>query len=288
MLYHNYVETLSTRFEQAFMDIAVGTNLDFGEEFEIALCKVLRRALPQSFGIARGYVVTSDGQRAGDDIIIYERMRFPTLTARDEGFQSTEHIPVEAVLAYIEAKHTLRLDASNQGIAHALDQVSRVKSLIRTRRKRPLNLVDNVRFDDSMVTPPPDAPDHLNPPFVAICARRLQCMPDRVASFQVQESVNSLGMPDDLLPDIVAAGPEVIGLVVKRETAQNRQEYHLPFLIPDHDLSFGAVNHHALGMFLCVLMHGLSWIRLDGMPWPTIILDALKSDAMPLGSVGSE
>jgi hypothetical protein len=80
-LYDGYVEKLNKRFEEALSEIEANHNFELGDEFEVALCKVLRRALPQKYGICRGYLVDADGTSAGDDIIIYDRARHPRLRA---------------------------------------------------------------------------------------------------------------------------------------------------------------------------------------------------------------
>jgi len=72
MAYGDYLKTISTKFENLIAEISTGYNFDYGEEFEIALCKVFRVLLPSKFGICRGFVVTADGKQAGDDIIIFD------------------------------------------------------------------------------------------------------------------------------------------------------------------------------------------------------------------------
>ena len=48
---------------------------------------------------------------ARDDIIIYERNRFPLLRLINESdFCRKQQVPVESVYAYIEAKHSLTLE----------------------------------------------------------------------------------------------------------------------------------------------------------------------------------
>ena len=79
MAYGDYLQTISVKFENLFQDISVQHNFDYGPEFEIALCKALRIILPAKFGICRGFAVTLDGDIAGDDIIIFDNERFPTL-----------------------------------------------------------------------------------------------------------------------------------------------------------------------------------------------------------------
>src|SRR6266851_5063767 len=127
LLYDGYLQNLNKRFEEALSEIEAHHNFEYGDEFEIALCKVFRRALPQMYGICRGYVVDADGMVAGDDIIIYDRARFPTLRALgDEDYARLEKIPIEAVYAYIEAKHTLELEGeSRSSLTKAVDQLGK-------------------------------------------------------------------------------------------------------------------------------------------------------------------
>lgn len=51
LLYQGYVQTLSQRFESALSEIASQHNFELGDEFEIAICKTLRKILPTRFGI---------------------------------------------------------------------------------------------------------------------------------------------------------------------------------------------------------------------------------------------
>lgn len=106
--YNNYVIDLNNKFQRRLDDIAADHNFDYGNEFEIAVCEVLREFLPLKYGICRGHVVSFDGNKTGDDIIIYDQERFPTLRLnRRDNFSRKENIPIEAVYAYFEAKHTI-------------------------------------------------------------------------------------------------------------------------------------------------------------------------------------
>jgi hypothetical protein len=277
MLYGDYVSLLSKRFEQAFDFIMAGYNFDHGPEFEIALCKVLRMVLPQSYGIARGYVVASDGTKAGDDIIIYERMWYPTLSARDDGFLTKERIPIDAVLAYIEAKHTLKLDESDQGLAHALQQALKVRRLIATRPQRPFNkILPTVNLDSKFeIRQVETAPKYWNPPFTAICARNLLCASDPPDVDELKLAYRASGMKTDEVPDLLAAGPHVV--VLPGSGDEKNIKYHLPFNTAKTEPVFCATNGHAFGIFVAALVHGLRWINLDPMPWGEIITDAMRS-----------
>ena len=98
---------------------------------------LLRIILPSQFGICRGFVVAQDGERAGDDTIIFDRVRFPTLAMRgQDDFSWKEYIPIEAVFGYLEAKYTLNLDGDDgQSLAKSTRQVAAVKPLYNRRRR---------------------------------------------------------------------------------------------------------------------------------------------------------
>lgn len=60
--YQNFVQTLSKRVLSNLSTIEVEHNFEYGPEFEIVMCEVLRSAFAEKFGITRGYVVDINGQ----------------------------------------------------------------------------------------------------------------------------------------------------------------------------------------------------------------------------------
>ncbi len=64
MAYGDFLKTISERFEALYSEIEVGYNYDYGPEFEIAICKLLRMLLPSRFGICRGFAVSLNGCQA--------------------------------------------------------------------------------------------------------------------------------------------------------------------------------------------------------------------------------
>lgn len=173
MLYDNYVREISNRFEQALARIKIEHNFEYDSEFEIAICKTLRAVLPQKFGICRGYVVSALGEKAGDDIIIYDRMRFPTLRALEtDDFASKEQVPIEAVYAYIEAKHSICIHGDGgTSFQKAINQVSAVKVLCDRRESVPLLEKDLPQTIDGM---PSGWPEIRNPAYGVIICRHLR------------------------------------------------------------------------------------------------------------------
>ena len=135
MQYDDFIIKIDKQAKSAFDEIAVEHNFEYGPEFEIAICKLLRRVLPSKYGICRGYVVSRSGKKAGDDIIIFNQERFPTIRGNNEDFAKKEQVPIEAVYGYIEAKHKLNEESLNK----AVSQIREVKKLVSERPKIPIN-----------------------------------------------------------------------------------------------------------------------------------------------------
>jgi hypothetical protein len=180
-MYQEYLTTLGKRFAADLSTIEAVHNFDYGTEFEIAFCTALRLALPQSYGICRGFAVDRHGTVAGDDILIFEQLRYPTLGLRDaNAYLRKDKILIEAVYAYIEAKYTLHLTGDGpQSITRAAQQVARVKKLCSGRDPVPfsaiapgINLTGNAG-----ITPPANWPAIRNPMFGAIIARHVAVAP---------------------------------------------------------------------------------------------------------------
>jgi hypothetical protein len=150
MLYDNFVRDITDRFEHALAKIKAEHNFEYGNEFETAICRTLRTMLPEKYGICRGYVVSKLGQKAGDDIIIYDKMGFPTLRGLGkDDFATKEQVPIEAVYAYIEAKHTLCIEGDGgTSFQKAVNQVAQVKMLCNSRGAIPF-VTDDVRYLES-------------------------------------------------------------------------------------------------------------------------------------------
>jgi len=135
--YDNFVVELSRKFISRLDDIKADFNFDYGDEFEIAICEVLRSFLPTKFGICRGFVIDINGSKEGDDIIIYDQVNFPTIKSNNRNdFGRKENIPIEAVYAYIEAKHTLNKESFDKSVC----QIAKVKKMCPNKSKdRPLS-----------------------------------------------------------------------------------------------------------------------------------------------------
>jgi hypothetical protein len=74
LMYKDAVGRLARRIEGELLRLEAIYNFDHGAEFEVALCQVLRAALPRKYGVCRGHVVTAT-KRNG-------RGRYPCLRSR--------------------------------------------------------------------------------------------------------------------------------------------------------------------------------------------------------------
>lgn len=93
-------ETLLARFNQAAIVQHMG---DRGGNREELLREFLRKHLPDKYGIAKGEILTSDGDHSHSaDIIIYDAENCPVLYS-----ESTEILPVEGVYGIVEVKSRL-------------------------------------------------------------------------------------------------------------------------------------------------------------------------------------
>lgn len=284
-MYMNYVKTLSQRFEASVSYVQHVYGFDAGDEFEVAICKTLRTALPIRFGICRGHVVTRDGDEAGDDIIIYDRMLFPTLRLLpDEDYSRKEWIPIEAVYAYIEAKHTLNLEdapdpnGKKSTLRHACKQVKKVKESCGTRESIPPEMITrSLSLDPGMVGMPEGWPGIRNPMFGMILSRFARNhTPDRIEDANViRDTVQNYPIPNsENSPDLIVCGASNISIPF-----QPGQQGGSPLKL---FRSLGTGYEHrvtpdiAFGVALCTLLAVLDRIQLGELPFLAIINDALN------------
>ncbi|HEY5744833.1 MAG TPA: DUF6602 domain-containing protein [Chryseolinea sp.] len=133
LAYDNYIVRLSKKIDARLSEIEAGYNFDLGDEYEIAICHLLSDILPKKFGICRGFLVSRFGKKIGDDVIIYDRLRHPTLRSSiGENFHLKDQIPVDAVYAYLECKHTL----DSNTLVKSTAQVRSAKKLILGRPQK--------------------------------------------------------------------------------------------------------------------------------------------------------
>jgi hypothetical protein len=269
MAYGDYLKTISTKFENLIAEISIGYNFDYGEEFEIALCKVFRVLLPSKFGICRGFVVTADGKQAGDDIIIFDHERFPTLRLlENQDFAQKQKIPAEAVYCYIEAKHSIPLDAAGSAVLEkALSQVSAVKLLERDRVS--LNqITPTVKIQEGGLLKVPQKPwwpTYKNPLFTGIIARRFEFSSKASAT-----TVLDLLKKAQAKPDLLILGKDYVGIPTHEHTIDS------PFLVEGTDIEIANVPDSAFALGVSLICLALDEIQLGGIQWHRLIKDALQ------------
>lgn len=276
-MYNGWVSEIAKRFQRRFDEVTAVYNFDLGDEFEIAVADVLRQMLPDRFGVCRGFVVEQSGKLAGDDIIVYDRARFSILRFLGEDLSRKEQVPVEAVLAYIEAKHRLHLTGDGgQSLRKACEQVAAVRAL--HRAPVPLNtMAPYVRFMGETVAPPNGWPTIRNPMYCAVFARYVE--PERDAREVFADAMRELHEEGLKLPDTVAAG-RVMSLPANyrrpegggRPTLAIRPCLDVPGNEPiftEPDAVFGAALLH--------LLSSIEIMMLGSLPWPDLLNEAVTT-----------
>ena len=282
-MYNDFVAKINIRVEAILNEIETIYNFDVGDEFEIGICKLLKTFLPEKYGVCRGHIITRDGAQAGDDIIIYDKHRFPILRMLNEdSLWRKQFIPVEAVYAYIEAKNTLHVEgdmSDGQSLMKAVNQVHLAKSLARSPKH--IGDIDRYVKFNSASQGSLGWPKVRNPMYGCILARNiklnrssreqladptplhLQCNPRT-------DSNSPLYVSDLNFPDLIIGGkdhvvvPAIGGsftspFLVKGESSMN----HIP-----------NIQGKAFGIGLSTIIYALNAIDLKDMYWPAIIANA--------------
>lgn len=282
-LYRNFAGTLALRLESSLSLIQAGYNFEYGPEFEITLCDMLRSVLPNNYGIARGFLTAENSTIAGDDIIIYERSRFPTLALREQdNFARKEFIPIEAAYCYIEAKHTIVLAGDGpHSLKKACEQVAAAKELMRLRTPTsPKQLKPYISLQNGLsIKMPPEFPGILNPPFGMVLARQVRIAPngDIVSDpTRIDEALQKFTLPDREPPDLISLGTSNVCVPALTDEA-NKPILRSPFYIEGRSKLVSTIvdNKCAFSVALMSLMEALDWIVLGVLPWHKIIVDAL-------------
>ena len=284
-LYDNYINTLSSRLNALLSTIEAEYGFEYSIEFEQVICQFLRLALPMRFGVTRGYVVNSNGEKAGDDIIIYDQNRFPSLLLRErDDFSRKENIPIEAVYCYIEAKHTINIDGSDgQSLFYATKQIDKVKKLCGSRPKVPLmkeGIVSNSSIELSSELP------YQNPVFGMIISRYVRHKMGKDILYDPRETAELLfayfksPLSDGIseFPDCMSLGGQIIvsPIVMRNETEAELTLFYPPKVRGKYGYFTAIVEGNAVGIAFAALMAALEWIRLSKMPWSEIMTDAIR------------
>lgn len=282
-IYNNYLSNISAKYSALMGDVSANFNFDLGTEFELVICEVLKKVLPRKYGVCRGFLVSKDGEVKGDDIIIYDRSRFPQIRLFDESdLAHKQEIPIEAAYAYIEAKNSLINGTDSNGkdnsFKKALKQVSEVKELVSKREtiyiKNAFNPYISINVDPRGGRN--NWPEEINPFFTAIMAPQVKTT--KGSEIVTAEEIGSElkgEYGDEYSPDLIVAGNNVCYLPAVENT------YHSPFYINScSSLIHHHVDKHAFSVGMCSLIYALDTICLGIMPWPSIIEDALNKEKL--------
>ncbi|MFK7803237.1 MAG: DUF6602 domain-containing protein [Anaerolineae bacterium] len=292
MFYDDYIKRISERFLKEMESIRAEYNFDNGPEFEIALCKVLRLILPEVYGICRGFVVTQNGEKAGDDIIIYDQFRFPTLAFRDPNeFARKEYIPIEAVYGYIEAKNTVNMDGGaedGQSLVKAIEQVQRVKKLCNQRKNVEVGEIGHLKLmaTGGSFTGDPNFPNYLNPAWGAVFARQVRLKKGGELVSECSEIYPSLNQPrhsdpnldQENKPDLMMLGKNVC--VVPVLPNKDKGVNNLSFFSMGTKTKYQPrdVPNLSSGFSISMLLGAFDWISLGPMPWLRIASEHLDGE----------
>jgi hypothetical protein len=285
-LYNGFLPDVAARFQKRFDEIKVVDNFDHGDELEVAVCQVLREILPRSLGVCRGYVVSRNGAMAGDDIIVFDSSRFPTLRFLGDDLSRKEQVPAEAVLTYLEVKHTLYLEPKEknkgQSLAKAVSQVAAVKAVQRPRVEIS-QVIPGVSLAGFMsagfmqaAREAPGWPEYLNPWYGMILARRLDAGSGEPREAMARR-LAELAVTSTALPDIVAAGDVVVfpALVRRGENGMLEEANPRPFLCDSTELITVDCPGLSLGLAAFHLLWAIEKISLGRIPWPEMLTESL-------------
>ncbi len=275
-IYNDYISKLQQTFEKRLDDISARFNFDLGPEFEIAICEILSSFLPNKFGICRGFAVTAEGSTAGDDIIIYDKERFPTLRPIANRALK-DMIPIEAIYAYIEAKHTL----DENSFVKAVKQVQDVKELCSQREPVSIlqfdpHVADHRALPLTLLT----WPKYRNPVFGMILSRYSAGADGKSQTTNSSDVDTFLRTQLDCmkkhphLPDLIVAGPDnFLSPAHCKEDGEN-----VPSLHYIHEVTTGyqVIERTGVGFgaALAQLAGAIDWARLGRMPWIRIVNDS--------------
>lgn len=253
--YGGYIERLARKVEARLQDIEAIYNFDLGDEFEVAICALLEDILPAKYGVCRGFVVAENGEKAGDDLIIYDKMSSPTLrSSMSRQFPVKEQIPVDAVYAYIECKHSI---SDSAVLAKAVSQAEAVKKLLLTRRGRtnPEYQVDGPIYNGRVRDWPRTYPPLKNQPFCAVFARKYL------------RDISVHNVQGELAPDLMILGNDHIAtptVYMGADGIQSSLFYDTKFGAP---LCVESAPGNAYGLGLVILLQALSWVELLPIDW---------------------
>jgi uncharacterized protein DUF6602 len=264
--YNKYAELLSKKFNSRLEDILPDYNFDYGVEFEIALCEILRAFLPEKYGVCRGHIVNYNGDSVGDDIIIYDQQSFPTIRLHNkQQFARKENIPVEAVYAYFEAKHNLTEDTFNT----ALGQIRTVKDFVSKRKRIQIETFDPyLEPIDRETNYSKNYPDYRNPIYCGIISRKTALTKERIEELEkeFENSKKDINNPETI----------IFSKSKYMQIGHDEEDGFQPtvFLLENKAFSYSVIQTSedlSFGLGLINLISAIDWIRLGRIDWIKVL-----------------
>lgn len=279
-MYYGFANTLNRTFTSRLADLEGIYNFELGNELETAIVELLHDFLPDRFGVCRGHIVAKSGASAGDDIIVFDRLLYPTLRSKQ---MPKQFVPTEAVLAYIEVKHSLELGTPDgQSLHRAIQQVTAVRRVFSYGVRRFRDLLPPDAEYSSLELP------HTNRMFGMVLARNAKLNGKRLEdTADILKELNArfptIQYPG---PDLVVVGDQVVGTPVRRIFAGNAdglQNLHVTqggiSSIFQYDgpslLEFADAKHLGFGLGMLVLMSALGKACPAPIPWEDVIEDVV-------------
>ena len=280
--YRGFMERLSNVIDGELARIEAIYNFDNGDEFELALCTLLRRFLPSRVGVCRGFVVSESNECAGDDIILYDKDNFPTLRLLpEEDFSRKEQVPAEAVYAYIEAKNTLHLAGTGgQSLEKSLDQVADVKRLPRERHGLGKLGRYNSIGGNLQTTRGAWMPQYQNPMYAVLFARRVldkkggKPLTDAEAMVVPLNESSWGGREKATLPDTIVLGNDALALPYAKAETEGGKSIVCHFVEVAEEAKLTSAQGRAFSSAFCSLLHAVELIQLGPLPWGRILNEA--------------
>lgn len=288
--YDNLLKKISKKCILEFKQLESVYNFDIGDELEMALVTILRDFLPSKYGVVRGFVVDKNGEKAGDDIIIFDQNNFPTLRfLNKDNIFLKQQVPIESVLAYIEVKNTLDEDT----LIKALEQVKNVKKLCYKRILKIdgfLPYEENNSFSNEYSHSGKNEPLIKNPVYGMIFSR----YSNDIQGNRIMESTSEnnenvslfaskvLSDNDERIkeysfccPDTIIFGDSNIAMPSEKYTSIDGKEQigttrFFSGIKDRTQYKIEKCNENSYGIALAHLMMALNYIELDDMPWENI------------------
>ena len=221
--------------------------------------------------------MSSDGTTKGDDIIIFDQERFPTLRLLPkEDYSIKEQIPIEAIYAYIEAKHTL----TDESFAKSVKQIIEVKKLCARREKVGIYQNDPyIAASLKALYAVDHLPNYRNPVFTMIFSRfaknakysKSDTALNSIDLFLRQQLLELTKEDYEFFPELIVAGnSNFLSTSFKRGEENKPTIFHLSDR-PSSGYQVIEQPNLAFGISFAHLMAAIDWIRLGKMPWEEII-----------------